>query len=112
MILLEGERDIAVMQHEIQAEFPNGTSELHTSALLEFGTIHDNESGKKSFVTAMSQTVGITAATAAALLLERGSEISPGGVFTPTSPNFYVPILEMLKREGIAPKESVQIISK
>jgi len=112
MILSEGERDIAVMQHEIQAEFPNGTSELHTSALLEFGTIRDNESGKKSVETAMSRTVGITAATAAALLLERGSEISPGGVFTPTSANFYVPILEMLKREGIAPKESVQIISK
>jgi len=109
MLLHEGERDLAVMQHDIRAEFPDGTVELHSSALLEFGTILENAaSGKKTVVTAMSRTVGITAATAAALLLERGLEISQGGVYTPTTPNFYVPILTMLEQEGIAAKESVK----
>ena len=110
MLLHEGERDLAVMQHEIRAEFPDGTVELHSSALLEFGTILENDSsGKKTVVTAMSRTVGITAATAASLLLERGLEISHGGVYTPTTPNFYIPILTMLEQEGIAAKESVKV---
>ena len=111
MLLREGERDMAVMQHEIKAEFNNGTIELHTSSLLEFGILGESKNGSKSVLTAMSRTVGVTAGTAAALLLERGYEISSGGVFTPTTPNFYVPILNMLSEEGIAPKENVKIIS-
>jgi alpha-aminoadipic semialdehyde synthase len=102
MALRAGERDMAVMQHELRAEMPDGSVELHSSSLLEFAR---EERGV--LVTAMARTVGLCAGAAAALLLDGGG--GAGGVLTPTTPELYSPILDTLRKEGVEMHESVRV---
>jgi alpha-aminoadipic semialdehyde synthase len=106
MALRTGERDAAIMQHELRAEMPGGAVEHHSSSLLEFA--HESGSGGGALVTAMARTVGLTAGAAAALLLDGGGA-GRGGVFTPTTPEFYEPILNTLEREGVRLFETVRL---
>ena len=96
------------MQHELRAELPDGSVEHHSSTLVEFGREEPGAGGGR-LVTAMARTVGLTAAAAAVFLLGGGSSALGGGVFTPTSPAVYGPILAMLQREGIEMRESVRV---
>lgn len=100
------ERDMAAMQHELRVAFPDGSTEVHTSTLLEFATFSGHAPG-----TAMARTVGFTAAAAACVLLGArapGAAPVPRGVCTPVTPELYEPILEMLKAEGINTVETVR----
>jgi hypothetical protein len=106
MALRAGERDMAVMQHELRAELPDGSVELHSSSLLEFAR---EENGVP--VTAMARTVGLCAGAAAALLLDGGGG-SISGVLTPTTPALYGPLLETLRKEGVELHESVRVAGR
>ena len=78
MSYAKGERDMVVMQHNLRARFPDGSVEVHTSALVAFAA--DGS-------TAMARTVGYTAAAAGALVKagaekaarEAGAERGAGG---------------------------------
>ncbi|MBT1702806.1 saccharopine dehydrogenase C-terminal domain-containing protein [Chryseosolibacter indicus] len=59
--------------------------------------------GSDSVFTAMAKTVGLPLGIAARLILE--NRIQSRGVVIPTSPEFYIPILEELRAYDIALKE-------
>jgi saccharopine dehydrogenase (NADP+, L-glutamate forming) len=60
--------------------------------------------GKDAIHTAMAKTVGLPLGIAAKLILE--GKIKLTGVQIPISKEIYVPVLEALKKEGIAFDES------
>jgi saccharopine dehydrogenase-like NADP-dependent oxidoreductase len=97
MSFAPGERDMALMVHEVEVELPDGGRELHTSSLIEYGI-----PGKKQ--TAMSRTVGLTAAIGAQLILDGRAHAV--GVQAPTTREWYGPMLQALEEEGVAMKES------
>jgi len=88
----EGERDMIILQHTFEAAYPGGKKERITSTLIDFGIPHGASS--------MSRTVGLPAAIAAKLIMER--KIRKTGVHIPVLPEIYVPILKELKGLGIS----------
>ncbi|GAM18902.1 hypothetical protein SAMD00019534_020770 [Acytostelium subglobosum LB1] len=90
-----GERDIVVMQHEfiIESTKPDGTKsvEKEYSRLICYG--------KPNGSTGTSLTVGIPVGIATELILEES--VTARGVHGPVTPEFYLPILDRLKGEGI-----------
>ncbi len=94
----EGERDMVILQDIVEAEFPDGRRERHTSVLLDFGVV-----GKE---TAVARTVSLPAAIAARLLLE--GRIHLTGVWIPTHPEIYEPVLQELQNLGTLMKERVE----
>eukprot|EP00300_Choanocystis_sp_HF-7_P012612 c17957_g1_i1.p1 GENE.c17957_g1_i1~~c17957_g1_i1.p1 ORF type:complete len:1041 (+),score=246.16 c17957_g1_i1:38-3160(+) len=91
-----GERDMVLMQHIFDIENANGTFSRHTSTLIGYGDPNGD--------TAMSKTVGLTAAIGAHLVLD--GRITQPGVLMPTEPEVYLPCLEILEREGWTFKEA------
>ena len=87
----EGERDMIVLQHEFLAEDRSGRKERILSTLVDHGI--------PGGASSMSRTVGLPAAIAARLILER--KISRTGVEVPVHSEIYVPILEELQALGI-----------
>jgi hypothetical protein len=92
------ERDMVIMQHVIEATFPDGHAERYTASMVEYA--HPNGQ------TAMARTVGLTAGIGAQLLLD-GAGSGELGVIVPLAPLWYKPVLAALKAEGIALHESV-----
>lgn len=92
----DDERDMVVMQHSIVASFSDGRTETHTSSLQLFG---DEQ------MTAMSKTVGYTAAIGTRLILD--GVIPTKGLLLPTSKDVYIPALDLLEKEGIIFEEQV-----
>jgi saccharopine dehydrogenase (NADP+, L-glutamate forming) len=92
-------RDMVVLVHELEVEYPNGTTQAHriTSTLVA-------ESEAQGF-TAMSKAVGLPAAIAVKLLLR--NELPLTGSFIPTHPSIYEPVLRELEQAGLEFKESV-----
>ena len=105
MALRPGELDMVAMQHDLRAELPDGSVEQHSATLLEFGR-RDRDG---VVTTAMARTVGLTAGAAAALLLSGAFAGHAGGVFTPTTRDFYTPILDALQQEGVEMRESMRV---
>ncbi len=93
-----GERDMDVLLHEIEAEFPDGTKEKHTSLLVDFG-IYGQE-------TSIAQTVSLPAAIGVRMILD--GEIKSRGVMIPVSREIYQPALEELESMGIRFREKVE----
>jgi hypothetical protein len=91
-----GERDMIVMRHEIEAEYPDRRESI-TSTLV----VHGQPDGD----SAMARTVGLPAAVATRRVLE-GLDTRPG-VRIPTEPDVYEPILDELEGLGIACEEVV-----
>lgn len=87
------DRDLVMMEHRFK--FTDGSSA--TSTLIEFGNDRD---------TAMSRTVGITAAIGVCLLLE-GKHPGPG-IHLPTARWVFDEALDRLKHEGIQFAEKVE----
>lgn len=87
----EGERDMIVLRHEFLAEDRSGRKERILSTLVDYGI--------PGGASSMSRTVGLPAAIAARLILER--KISRTGVEVPVHSEIYVPILEELRALGI-----------
>jgi len=95
-----GERDVCVMQNELEARYPSGEQQRWTSTLLAYG-----EPGGDS---GMARTVGLTAAIAAALILD--GRITDRGVLLPVTAAIYDPVLEELEEFGIAFKEGTETL--
>ncbi|WOL08513.1 alpha-aminoadipic semialdehyde synthase [Canna indica] len=89
------EKDMVLLHHEIEVEFPDGRPrENHSATLLEYGRIEDEKS-----TSAMALTVGIPAAVGALLLLL--NKVQKRGVVRPLEPEVYVPALDILEASGI-----------
>ena len=98
-----GERDAALMQHEVYAVRPDGCVERHVSTLIQYGDI-------KSKITAMSKTVGVTAAIGAQLILDGRGGGKTAGVAAPVTKDWWAPMLEALEEEGIAMAETSEVL--
>jgi saccharopine dehydrogenase-like NADP-dependent oxidoreductase len=86
----EGERDMLLMQHEFIAENADRREKI-TSTMIDYGIPHGD--------TSMSRTVGLPAAIAARMILERKTDFT--GVHRPVAPELYRPILTELEELGI-----------
>ena len=89
-----GERDMIILHHEFEAEYPDKKEKM-TSTLIDYG-IPDGDSS-------MARTVSLPAAIGTRLILE--DKIMTPGVYIPVSPNIYNPVLEELARLNIECKE-------
>jgi alpha-aminoadipic semialdehyde synthase len=136
MAFAPGERDMAFMRHEVEADFPaaevvaasdgGGGSgdrqgprrrrERRTATLMEFAQPAAGAAAARvggGLVTAMARTVGFTAAIAAQLILDGAvPSARRGGVVTPVTRDWYGPILEALEGEGIVVKEEVEEVDE
>jgi len=95
-----GERDLVVMHHEIEGEYPSGKRELHASTLIQYG----DPAGD----TAMAKTVGLPTAIAATMILD--GKITDTGVLIPVLPSVYEPILGELAAAGVGFTEKVEVL--
>jgi saccharopine dehydrogenase-like NADP-dependent oxidoreductase len=95
MLLSGNERDMVLMQHIFLARFPDGTSEVIKSSMIDFGTPFTN--------TAVARTVALPASIAVKMILEKRIDLT--GVCRPVVPQIYNPVLDELKVMGIEMKE-------
>eukprot|EP00933_Yihiella_yeosuensis_P018350 TRINITY_DN15090_c0_g1_i4.p2 TRINITY_DN15090_c0_g1~~TRINITY_DN15090_c0_g1_i4.p2 ORF type:complete len:198 (+),score=41.24 TRINITY_DN15090_c0_g1_i4:555-1148(+) len=95
-----GERDMAIMRHELDVQRADGALERHVSTLVEYG--------QPNGTTAMARTVGVTTAIAAQLVLDSPKDRFGVGVQRPLRPEWYNPILEHLEAEGIQMQDHVE----
>ena len=86
-----------VMQHEFGVEYPDRTEKI-TSTMVDYG-IPDGDSS-------MSRLVGLPAAIAAKMILQ--GEIDLTGVYTPTIPAIYEPVLAELATLGVSFRETIE----
>jgi saccharopine dehydrogenase (NADP+, L-glutamate forming) len=86
LVYADGECDLCVMQHEFEAEYPDGRREETISTLIDTGIPGGDSS--------MARTVSLPAAIGAKMILE--GKITDRGVFIPVAPSIYEPVLEEL----------------
>ena len=87
-----GERDMIILHHEFQADYPSsGEKERITSTVIDYGIPNGD--------SAMSRTVSLPAAIAARMILE--GKISGAGVLVPVQPYIYNPVLDELEQLNI-----------
>ena len=86
----EGERDLLVLHHQFVAEYPNKTQKI-TSTMIDYGIPNGDSS--------MARTVSLPAAIGVHMILQ--GEITVKGVFMPTLPNIYNPVLQELENMNI-----------
>ena len=99
------ERDMVVMQHIFLASYPDATEEVIRSRMLDFGTPATD--------TSVARTVALPAAIGAEMILN--GQITVKGVFRPTIPEIYTPILnkleeleiKMVEEYGLALSENI-----
>ncbi|OLY78677.1 Alpha-aminoadipic semialdehyde synthase, mitochondrial [Smittium mucronatum] len=99
------ERDMVVLNHEFIAEFSSNEYELHSSSLVTYGTLGNS---KKKGETAMARTVGIPAAIATKIILEKPTIAK--GVIRPTIKEFYLPIMNRL--DHLHMNDSIRFVEK
>lgn len=85
-----GERDMLILQHQIEAVYPDRTERI-TSTMVDFGIPYG--------YTSMARTVGLPAAIAVKLILN--GQIKLTGVQIPVVPEIYEPVLTELEELGI-----------
>jgi saccharopine dehydrogenase-like NADP-dependent oxidoreductase len=90
LIYKDGEKDMVILQDEIVSEI-NGEKDIFISKLVDYGIVGDE--------TAIARTVSLPAACAAHLTII--GEINEKGVFIPTVPDIYEPVLRELLNIGI-----------
>lgn len=91
----ENDRDMVVLQHIFKASYPDGTSEIIKSSMLDFGS--------PSSDTAIARTVTLPAAIGVEMILQ--GKINVKGVYRPVIPEIYGPVLDALVAMGISMKE-------
>ena len=99
MGLGDTERDMVVLQHTFLASYPNATSEVIRSRMLDFGTPATD--------TSIARTVSLPAAIGVEMILN--GQIKAKGVFRPTLPEIYLPILDKLEELGITMVEEYDL---
>ncbi|MEO0079101.1 MAG: saccharopine dehydrogenase C-terminal domain-containing protein [candidate division WOR-3 bacterium] len=92
-----GERDMIVLHHEFEVEYPDRPRERRFSTLVSFG--------EPAGDSAMARTVSLPAAIAVRLILE--GRIRLTGVQIPVMPEIYLPVLAELSRLGITCQERI-----
>ena len=85
------ERDMVVMQHTFLASYPDGKKEVIRSRMLDFGTLATD--------TSIARTVALPAAIGVEMILE--GKINLTGVYRPTIPAIYNPVLDNLEHLNI-----------
>lgn len=90
LMMQEHDHDLVVMKHEIVYEL-DGKCLITTAELMV--------EGKDALQTAMATTVGMPLGIAALLILENKLDLK--GLFIPTLPYIYTPILKKLEENGI-----------
>ena len=100
MILLPGEQDRVIMQHEIVYEKDEKKYQVISTLILDGEEVGD---------TAMSKTVGLPLAIALKLILN--NTIQEKGLMVPLPASIYEPVLKELQKEGIRFREDVTLIS-
>lgn len=92
----EGERDMVALQHKFGIEWADGTTEVRTSTLVDYGKLDGYSS--------MAATVGYPVSIATKLVLDK--TIQGPGLVAPYSPEINDPIMKELKEKyGIYLKE-------
>jgi saccharopine dehydrogenase-like NADP-dependent oxidoreductase len=86
------ERDMVLMRHEFGVKLPSGLRQIRESSYVGFG------GGSPTSFTCMANTVGITCAIGAQLILN--GTIHKPGVLLPTAKEVYLPGLQRLASEG------------
>jgi saccharopine dehydrogenase-like NADP-dependent oxidoreductase len=94
--LKETDRDMIVMWHKVTFQQNGKTRCTESSLVCE---------GANRIRTAMAKTVGVPLGIACKLIMQ--NKISDRGCLLPTTPEFYIPILEELKEYGILFQEKV-----
>lgn len=95
-----GERDLVVLRHDINIEWPDSSKEKRNIDLVVYG---DSTPGGYS---AMAKTVGYPAGIAASMIL--AGEIQDKGVIVPISNQIYITMIKRLRNEGIRAVERSQ----
>ncbi|GKT65692.1 saccharopine dehydrogenase [Colletotrichum tofieldiae] len=102
MQFAEGERDLVILQHKFEVELKDGTKQTRLSTLCEYGSTDPNG------YSAMAKLVGIPCAVAVKQVLD--GTLAEKGILAPMSSKINDPLIEELKKYGIACKE--EIVSK
>jgi saccharopine dehydrogenase-like NADP-dependent oxidoreductase len=99
LVMRKDDLDLIVLYHEFIAQY-NDKLEFITSTLIETGIPNGD--------SAMSRTVSLPAAIAAAMILD--GKINLPGVHIPVQPKIYKPILKELDSMGLTCVEKLQTI--
>lgn len=95
-----GERDMIVLQHRFEVQYPERVKENIESTLIDYGQPNGD--------SAMARTVSLPAAIAARLIIE--GKINLTGVQIPVVPEIYQPVLAELETLGVKFQERVREI--
>ncbi len=90
LVLLPSDKDMIVMQHDIEYDLKNVKQQLISSLIVK---------GKDSIHTAMAKTVGLPLGIAAKLILN--GTINLSGLHIPIIKEIYIPVMEELEKNGI-----------
>ncbi len=91
MMITEADRDMVAMMHIFKVSYPDGTSEVIKSRMLDFGSLKTD--------TAIARTVALPAAIAVEMILH--GEIKVKGVHIPVIADIYNPVLDNLEKLNI-----------
>ncbi|TRY81173.1 hypothetical protein TCAL_11846 [Tigriopus californicus] len=94
----EGERDMLLMRHEVQIQWPDKRRELRGINFVSYGS-----SDPVNGYSAMAKCVGYPCAIATKMVLDK--EIQKRGMVLPFSQDIYKPILMRLESEGLKATE-------
>lgn len=95
----EGENDLVIMRIMFDIDLPDGNQEERSLSMVVYGDVPTGG------FSAMSKTVGYTAAIASKMVVE--GEIQSKGMLVPLSPEIYDPILKRLEKYGIVAREYI-----
>jgi saccharopine dehydrogenase (NADP+, L-glutamate forming) len=93
----QGERDLVFLQHRFEIELKDGSRQVRTSTLVEYGDPNK--------YTAMAKTVGVPCGIAVQLILD--GKLTKTGVLAPMSSDINNPIMELLEKENIGMVEAI-----
>jgi saccharopine dehydrogenase (NADP+, L-glutamate forming)/spermidine synthase len=93
-----GERDMIVLHHQFEIEYPDRSRKLIESTLVDYG--------EPAGDTAMARTVSLPAAIAVRMILE--NQIKLTGVQIPVRRELYEPVMNELSRIGIRFQERIE----
>lgn len=100
LALLPTDKDMVVMQHDIDYKLNNGNYQIISSLIVK---------GKDSIHTAMAKTVGLPLGIAAKLILDGTIKLT--GIHIPIIKEIYEPVLKELEKNGIIFSEKLEKIS-
>lgn len=95
LVYKEGEKDMVILRHRFLIENKDGSNDIITSTLIDFGVPYGD--------TSMARTVSLPMAITVKLLAN--GEINKTGILIPTLKEIYEPVLSELEKFSIQPIE-------